>query len=74
MKDGSIRWINVGGGKEVDVHAGDRIMLCTPGGGGYGPVGGEATEVEEHKQEFTAPIPRGNGSLREYERNQQASN
>jgi 5-oxoprolinase (ATP-hydrolysing) len=89
MKDGSLRWINVGGGKEINVKAGDHIMLCTPGGGGYGPVGGATNGVNgltnghtngtngvngHHNGEYSAPIPRANGSLREYERAQQASN
>jgi 5-oxoprolinase (ATP-hydrolysing) len=30
------QWINIGGTKEVDLRVGDRIMICTPGGGGYG--------------------------------------
>ena len=34
--DGSIKWVNVGGTREVDMEAGDRLKLCTPGGGGYG--------------------------------------
>jgi 5-oxoprolinase (ATP-hydrolysing) len=38
MKDGSLRWINVGGTKEVDLKVGDRIKICTPGGGGYGKI------------------------------------
>lgn len=36
MKDGSIRWVNVGGTKEINLNAGDRIAIYTPGGGGYG--------------------------------------
>lgn len=82
MKDGSIRWINVGGSKEVDLHPGDRIMLCTPGGGGYG-VAGEKNGIETNghvnghangENQYSAPTPRANGSIREYESNQQASN
>ncbi|CAG9954641.1 unnamed protein product, partial [Clonostachys rosea f. rosea IK726] len=79
MKDGSVRWINVGGGKEIDLHAGDRIMLCTPGGGGYGKavetngvgvnghvngqVNGHANGYVNGETKFQAPIPRANGSL-----------
>lgn len=78
MKDDSIRWINLGGSKEVDLHAGDRIMLCTPGGGGYGKPGGTNTLTTNRdatgKKQYSAPIPRANGSLREYESNQLASN
>lgn len=74
MKDGSLRWINVGGSKEVDLKAGDRIQLCTPGGGGYG----DGTKVNGHVRNgvngLAAHVPWANGSLREYESNQQASN
>ncbi|KAL1865464.1 hypothetical protein VTK73DRAFT_5230 [Phialemonium thermophilum] len=34
--DGSIRTINLGGKATVTMSAGDRIIVCTPGGGGYG--------------------------------------
>ena len=30
------RRVNVGGKATVDVEAGDRLLLLTPGGGGYG--------------------------------------
>jgi 5-oxoprolinase (ATP-hydrolysing) len=38
MKDGSLRWVNVGGTKEVNLNAKDRIAIYTPGGGGYGRI------------------------------------
>ena len=79
MPDGSLRWINVGGSKEVDLKAGDRIKLCTPGGGGYGrpgevEVNGVYVNGAAETNGFAAHVPRANGSLREYESNQQASN
>lgn len=76
MPDGSLRWINVGGSKEVDLKAGDRIMLCTPGGGGYGEEG-QVNGVNGHAENGVNGdgfVPRANGRLREYESNQQASN
>lgn len=82
MKDGSLRWINLGGSKEVDLKAGDRIKLETPGGGGYGKIGvtngvhTNGVHVNGNGVNGTYPqhVPRANGSLREYESNQQASN
>lgn len=90
MKDGSIRWINIGGSKEVDLHTGDRIMLCTPGGGGYGKKvsekanGGHTNGHHANSytngctggmsSEYSVPITRANGSLRAYEDAQKASN
>ncbi|KAH8666815.1 5-oxoprolinase [Xylariales sp. PMI_506] len=77
MKDGSLRWINVGGTKEVDLKKGDRIQICTPGGGGYGKAGetnGEHVAVNGAATSFAPHIPRANGSLRAYESEQAASN
>ncbi|KAH8901763.1 hypothetical protein GQ53DRAFT_851912 [Thozetella sp. PMI_491] len=77
-EDGTMRWINVGGTKEVDLRVGDRIKICTPGGGAYGSLEDGAEEPvqngHEAKNGYTVPIPRANGSLSEYERTQQASN
>lgn len=73
MGDGSLRWINVGGSKEVDLRAGDRIMLCTPGGGGYGE-GSEGGGIGVRDGDGFGHVPRANGRLREFESNQQASN
>jgi len=86
MKDGSLRWINVGGTKEVDLKKGDRIKICTPGGGGYGSpseVNGTKPYVNGTKpyvngngttNGYAAHMPRANGSLSQYEKIQQASN
>lgn len=77
MKDGSLRWINVGGTKEVDLKKGDRIQICTPGGGGYGKEG-ETNEdgylVNGATSKHQPLLPRANGSLRAYESEQAASN
>jgi hypothetical protein len=36
-EDGKKRTINLGGKATTDMNAGDRIVVMTPGGGGYGP-------------------------------------
>ncbi|KAI1365725.1 hydantoinase B/oxoprolinase [Xylaria arbuscula] len=36
------RWINMGAKNTAAMKAGDRIIINTPGGGGWGPVGGES--------------------------------
>ncbi|KAL1861092.1 hypothetical protein Plec18170_001607 [Paecilomyces lecythidis] len=37
VEDGTTRTINLGGKATTTVSAGDRIIILTPGGGGYGP-------------------------------------
>lgn len=75
MKDGSLRWVNVGGTKEVNLNAGDRIAIHTPGGGGYGKkavkTNGIAPKVNGNGiiagvkavLGYTEPATRANGSL-----------
>ncbi|RDW77634.1 hypothetical protein BP6252_05687 [Coleophoma cylindrospora] len=66
MKDGSLRWVNVGGTKEVNLNAGDRIAIHTPGGGGYGKVNnrnGVTPEEKELVKGFNEPLTRANGSI-----------
>ncbi len=36
------RYINLGAKNSAPMKAGDRIIICTPGGGGWGPVGDES--------------------------------
>lgn len=51
--------INLGGGNQCIMAAGDRIIIQTPGGGGYGPAGQDvATEKRDLPQH-----PRATGSL-----------
>lgn len=47
-EDGTTRTINLGGKATANMNAGDRIIVLTPGGGGYGPAPGKA----EKKQLF----------------------
>jgi 5-oxoprolinase (ATP-hydrolysing) len=37
-----VRYINLGGKNTASMQAGDRIIINTPGGGGWGPVGKES--------------------------------
>jgi len=40
------RWINLGGKNTAAMGKGERIVVCTPGGGGWGTVGGESKAVK----------------------------
>lgn len=53
MDDGSERWVNVGGRKDFLVKKGDRFIMETPGGGGWGVAGMTVDQVQEER--FTAP-------------------
>ncbi|GAM86551.1 hypothetical protein ANO11243_045650 [Dothideomycetidae sp. 11243] len=40
-KDWEYRYVNLGGKNTASMQAGERIVVCTPGGGGWGKVGEE---------------------------------
>lgn len=40
------RWINLGGKNTAAMGVGERIVVCTPGGGGWGAIGGERKVVK----------------------------
>ncbi|KAI1345942.1 hydantoinase B/oxoprolinase [Xylaria sp. FL0043] len=46
------RWINLGAKNTAAMKAGDRIIINTPGGGGWGPVGGEraVADAKDHRK------------------------
>lgn len=46
QEDGTVRTINLGGKATANMNAGDRIIVLTPGGGGYGR---DPSRVEEKK-------------------------
>lgn len=56
------RTINLGGKNSVAVSAGDRIIINTPGGGGYG-LKGEKKVGEEATSKKTEFIPVANGTV-----------
>ena len=45
------RWINLGGKNTAAMKPGERIVVCTPGGGGWGPEGGEKRLAERRKDD-----------------------
>ncbi|KAL2039688.1 hypothetical protein N7G274_007547 [Stereocaulon virgatum] len=40
------RWINLGGKNTASMRSGERIVVCTPGGGGWGKVGEESKAIK----------------------------
>lgn len=52
------RRINLGGKNTAAMKAGERIIVCTPGGGGWGKVGGE----KEHKEKVDPKLAWKGGS------------
>lgn len=58
VKDGEgtrERRVNVGGRKDFAVKRGDRFIMETPGGGGWGSQGQTIGQVEEEEQELKLP-------------------
>ncbi|KAI1642966.1 Hydantoinase B/oxoprolinase-domain-containing protein [Daldinia loculata] len=47
LEDGSERWINIGSRGQVDMKEGDRCVIHTPGGGGWGVPEGVGEEEED---------------------------
>jgi len=67
--DGNDRWINLGPKNMVAMETGDRCIIHTPGGGGYGNVD-ERRAVQEAQKDDTVPVrvhqPRAMGSVAAY--------
>ncbi|KAK3309269.1 Hydantoinase B/oxoprolinase-domain-containing protein [Chaetomium strumarium] len=77
MPDGGERWINIGSRGQVDMQPGDRCVIHTPGGGGWG-----VPEEEEDQEESgvvdgpalpAASYPRAAGTLHAFAAAQEAS-
>lgn len=49
--DKETRYINLGGKNTASMQAGDRIIINTPGGGGWGPVGKESLPKQSAKKD-----------------------
>ncbi|KAL2023140.1 hypothetical protein VTK56DRAFT_3746 [Thermocarpiscus australiensis] len=58
------RYINLGAKNTAPMQAGDRIIICTPGGGGWGRVG-EKKEVSRPKADPTQAWKKGSHAARE---------
>ena len=65
-KEGN-RLINLGGKNTIHVVAGDRIIINTPGGGGYGSHG-----AGTHTHRTPATLSMTSGSLNQYRLNQES--
>lgn len=66
------RIISLGGKNTISVLPGDRLLIHSPGGGGYGPAGGEnPVAVSEAAAEVSVPT-RVSGSLNQYSLNQES--
>ena len=67
-EDGSVRTISLGGKATTPMNAGDRIIVLTPGGGGYGPPADAAQKKHVYGAftigaKFAAGSILNNGSL-----------
>jgi len=65
---------NLGGKNTAAMKPGERIIICTPGGGGYGPLS-ELDESEQKKQKKMHPRDkwRGTGSIANYQAVQESA-
>jgi N-methylhydantoinase B/oxoprolinase/acetone carboxylase alpha subunit len=53
---------------------GERIIVCTPGGGGYGPIEeADAEEQTRQKKTHAKDIWRGTGSIASYHATQESA-
>ncbi|KAK5987174.1 hypothetical protein PT974_11294 [Cladobotryum mycophilum] len=57
------RHINLGAKNSASMKAGDRIIICTPGGGGWGKPGTES--IAKKKADHTVNWKKGSGAARE---------
>lgn len=64
------RVINLGGKNTVSVSNGDRLTICSPGGGGYGSHGQQSSSTAS--SEGTPSLARTSGSLNQYVLNQES--
>ena len=51
LQDGAERWVNIGGRKDFHVQQGDKVIIETPGGGGWGESGGQQEETPQTEPE-----------------------
>ncbi len=69
------RVISLGGKNTISVSTGDRLLIHSPGGGGYGssaeaPL--QVTAEEAHTAQSASVPPRVSGSLNQYSLNQES--
>jgi 5-oxoprolinase (ATP-hydrolysing) len=71
MKDG--RRVNLGGKNTVDVVPGDRVIIMSPGGGGYGPEGSMIARRETLPDGSKGALRLTSGSLNQYSLDQEST-
>jgi len=67
------RRLNLGGKNTVAVQPGDRLVIHTPGGGGYGPPNGGARATAAERGGRVRATIRDGGSVAEYNRLQESA-
>lgn len=79
-EDGGERWINIGSRGQVDMKEGDRCVIHTPGGGGWGLpedeqglMGDDGAAVASSGTTSQVAYPRATGSFHAYVATQEAS-
>ncbi|KAL5051148.1 hypothetical protein BDW71DRAFT_215157 [Aspergillus fruticulosus] len=68
------RWVNMGAKNMVRMQAGDRCVIHTPGGGGWGVPGLANGDRNEDLPRVQQQYPRASGSVSTYAAAQEASN
>lgn len=66
------RTINLGGKNTVPVNDGDRLKICTPGGGGFGRFEGEEQANSTESEKIPIVNLKTSGSLHQYTMNQES--
>jgi len=71
---GEGREISLGGKNTVDVTPGDRLLIMSPGGGGYGPLGdkSDGDDIVREKTDKEPMLRTGGGSLAAYTASQES--
>jgi 5-oxoprolinase (ATP-hydrolysing) len=81
MEDGSERWVSIGSRGQINMKTGDRCVIHTPGGGGWGLPGDNDVKsmtgingvVDDGPWQGTAAYPRATGSFHSFAAAQEAS-
>ncbi|KAF3768147.1 hypothetical protein M406DRAFT_345789 [Cryphonectria parasitica EP155] len=77
LEDGSERWVSIGSRGQINMKTGDRCVIQTPGGGGWGqPLGDAESEAEIKAKNAVSRVtayPRAAGSFHNFSAAQEAS-
>lgn len=75
LEDGDERWVNIGSRGQINMRTGDRCVIHTPGGGGWGEVDEEVGEIAEKVNGGLGKVsyPRATGSFHTFSAAQETS-